>query len=109
MLSNIKRKRSLSSFGARAIDAAGDLAFAFMDPRTPLAAKLLIGASLLYAASPIDLIPDFIPVLGQLDDVVLVPLTLWLASRLTPPQVLEDARSARNRRAARPLAGGASG
>lgn len=109
MLRNIRRKRSLSSYGARAIDAASDLAFAFMDPRTPLVVKVLIGASLLYVASPIDLIPDFIPVLGQLDDVVVAPLALWLASQLTPPQVLADARSARHNRAARSLPHGASG
>jgi uncharacterized membrane protein YkvA (DUF1232 family) len=101
----MRRKRGLASFGARALDAASDLAFAFMDRRTPLAAKVLIGAALLYAASPVDLIPDFVPVLGQLDDVVLTPLALWLASRLTPPQVLADARSARNARARRSIVG----
>jgi uncharacterized membrane protein YkvA (DUF1232 family) len=56
----------------------------FKHPDTPWAAKLVAIAVLAYAVSPIDLVPDFIPVLGQLDDVLLVPLGLALAVRLTP-------------------------
>ena len=62
------------------------------DPRTPWYAKawaLLIAA---YAVSPIDLIPDFIPVLGHLDDVILVPLGVMIAVRLIPAEVLDDSR-----------------
>ena len=55
------------------------------DPRTPLAAKLVAGVVVAYALSPIDLIPDFIPVLGLLDDVILVPLGVALAVKLVPP------------------------
>ena len=62
------------------------------DPRTPWFAKLLAGAVVAYALSPIDLIPDFIPVLGYLDDLVLLPLGIWLAVRLVPAEVLDDAR-----------------
>ena len=47
-----------------------------------------------YALSPIDLIPDFIPILGYLDDLVIVPLGIWLAIRLIPPFVLEELRQA---------------
>lgn len=54
-------------------------------PDTPRGPKLVALAVLLYALSPIDLIPDFIPVLGQLDDLVLVPLGIALAVKLTPP------------------------
>ena len=54
------------------------------DPRTPRGAKWVALATIAYAASPIDLIPDFIPVLGQLDDLVIVPLGVALAVRLTP-------------------------
>ena len=54
------------------------------DPRTPLAAKLVAGLVVAYALSPIDLIPDFIPVLGLLDDVILVPLGVALAVKLVP-------------------------
>lgn len=54
------------------------------DPRTPWYAKLAAGAVAAYALSPIDLIPDFIPVLGYLDDVILVPLGIMLAVKLVP-------------------------
>ena len=64
------------------------------DRRTPLAAKLVAGAVAGYALSPIDLIPDFIPVLGYLDDLLLVPAGIWLAVRLMPPALLAEFRSA---------------
>jgi len=63
------------------------------DPRTPWAVRLLALAVAAYALSPIDLIPDFIPVLGLLDDLVLVPLGLWLVVRLTPPALMADIRA----------------
>ncbi|GAA5514861.1 hypothetical protein Dcar01_03624 [Deinococcus carri] len=69
------------------------LSLAARDPRTPWPARLLALLVLAYALSPIDLIPDFIPVLGQLDDLLLVPAGLWLALRLIPPQVMADARA----------------
>ncbi len=68
------------------------LAIALRDPRTPLAARLLIVLVLAYALSPIDLIPDFIPVLGLLDDLLLVPLGIALALRLVPASVMAQAR-----------------
>jgi uncharacterized membrane protein YkvA (DUF1232 family) len=64
------------------------------DPRTPWPAKLLAGLVIAYALSPIDLIPDFIPVLGYLDDLLLIPLGIWLVLRLIPPEVMADARNA---------------
>ena len=63
-----------------------------MDPRTPKPAKLLIGLAIFYAVSPIDLIPDFIPVLGFLDDLIIVPGLLMLAMKLVPRAVVEDCR-----------------
>lgn len=62
------------------------------DPRVPLAAKLLAGLVAAYALSPIDLIPDFIPVLGYLDDLLIVPAGIWLAVRMIPAAVFEDLR-----------------
>ena len=61
-------------------------------PATPPLARGLAWAAAAYALSPIDLIPDAIPVLGWLDDLLLVPFLLWLALRLTPPAVLEECR-----------------
>ena len=68
------------------------LGYAYRDPRTPWYARAVCLCVLAYALSPIDLIPDFIPVLGYLDDLVLVPLGIGLALRLIPPQVMLDAR-----------------
>lgn len=62
------------------------------DARTPWYAKLLAGVVVAYALSPIDLIPDFIPVLGLLDDLILVPLGVVLVRRLVPADVLSDCR-----------------
>jgi uncharacterized membrane protein YkvA (DUF1232 family) len=66
--------------------------FAARDPKTPMAAKLVAGAVAAYALSPIDLIPDFIPVLGYLDDLLIVPLGILLAIRMVPPDLMTDFR-----------------
>jgi uncharacterized membrane protein YkvA (DUF1232 family) len=66
--------------------------FASRDPATPLLAKLIALATVAYALSPVDLIPDFIPVLGYLDDLVVVPFGVWLCLRLIPKAVIEDNR-----------------
>ena len=62
------------------------------DPRTPWYAKALIFFVVAHTFSPIDLIPDFIPVLGYLDDLIITPGGLWLAVRLIPAEVLAEAR-----------------
>ena len=62
------------------------------DPRVPWYAKLLAGAVAAYALSPIDLIPDFVPVLGYLDDLIIVPVGIWLAVQLIPISVMDDLR-----------------
>lgn len=72
------------------------------DPRTPLAAKLVATAVAAYALSPIDLIPDFVPVLGYLDDVVIVPLGILLAVRLVHPALMAEFRAAAERRGRAP-------
>jgi uncharacterized membrane protein YkvA (DUF1232 family) len=67
--------------------------FARKHPRTPWHAKALGVFVVAYALSPIDLIPDFIPVLGYLDDVILLPALIWLAVRLLPQDVLDECRA----------------
>jgi uncharacterized membrane protein YkvA (DUF1232 family) len=68
------------------------LLIAFRDPRTPWAARGMIVLVAAYALSPIDLIPDFIPVLGYLDDLILIPAGIALAIRMIPLQVMADSR-----------------
>lgn len=68
------------------------LAIACRDPRTPWPVRGLALLVVAYALSPIDLIPDFVPVLGYLDDLILLPLGIALVVRLIPPEVLTDAR-----------------
>lgn len=62
------------------------------DPRTPMWAKIVAAAVAAYALSPIDLIPDFVPVLGYLDDLVIVPLGIMLAARLIPRPLMDAFR-----------------
>jgi uncharacterized membrane protein YkvA (DUF1232 family) len=64
------------------------------DPRVPWYAKAVAAAVAAYALSPIDLIPDFVPVLGYLDDLVLVPLGIAIAVRLIPPEIMAEHRRA---------------
>jgi len=72
------------------------------DARTPLCAKLLAGAVAAYALSPIDLIPDFIPILGYLDDLVIVPLGVVLAVKLIPTALMAEFRAKAAAREGRP-------
>ena len=68
------------------------LYLAYRDPGVPWYAKLFAACVVGYAFSPIDLIPDFVPILGYLDDLVLVPLGIALAIKMIPPSVLDDCR-----------------
>jgi len=68
------------------------LYLAYKDPRVPWYAKLFALCVVAYAFSPIDLIPDFIPILGYLDDLIIVPLGITLALRLIPQEVIQDSR-----------------
>lgn len=69
------------------------LSLAFRDPQTPMHAKGVIALTLAYAASPVDLIPDFLPVVGYLDELVVLPAGVALALRLTPDAVVDDCRT----------------
>lgn len=63
------------------------------DPRVPWYVKLLAAATAAYALSPIDLIPDFIPVIGYLDDIIILPTAIWLTVRLIPQEILAELRN----------------
>ena len=79
------------------------------DPRVPTIAKVLVACVAAYAFSPIDLIPDFVPVLGYLDDIVIVPLGIMWAVRLIPPDVMAEHRASAEIARSRPTsAGGAA-
>jgi uncharacterized membrane protein YkvA (DUF1232 family) len=73
------------------------------DPRSPWAARLLCLLIAAYALSPIDLIPDFIPVLGLLDDALLIPAGLWLVGRLLPAGLMDEHRAAARAATERPV------
>ncbi|MBN2260402.1 MAG: DUF1232 domain-containing protein [Clostridiales bacterium] len=68
------------------------LYIAYTRKGTPIYAKAVIGVVLAYALSPIDLIPDFIPIIGYLDDLLLIPLGIMLAIKLLPDHILEECR-----------------
>jgi uncharacterized membrane protein YkvA (DUF1232 family) len=73
------------------------------DRRVPLPAKIAAGAVAAYALSPVDLIPDFIPVLGYLDDLLIVPLGILLAIRLVPAELMAEFRAEATSRAEKPV------
>ena len=79
------------------------LYLAARDRRTPWYAKVLAAAVVAYALSPFDLIPDFVPVLGYLDDLLIVPAGIALVLRLVPAEVLADCREQAQQRTERPV------
>jgi uncharacterized membrane protein YkvA (DUF1232 family) len=81
---------------ARARALRGDVVALYLvarDRRTPFLVKLAIGLVVAYALSPVDLVPDFIPIIGLLDDVILVPMAIALVLRFVPRHVMADARA----------------
>lgn len=96
----LKRIKSWARTVKRDVQA---LYLAARDPRTPWYAKAVALGIAAYALSPIDLIPDFIPVLGYLDDAILLPLAIMLAVRLVPPDVMAEHRAAAAAAQARPV------
>lgn len=84
--------QSLRGWAKRIKTDAMTLWFACRHPRTPWHAKALGMFVVAYALSPIDLIPDFIPIFGYLDDVLLLPILMWLTLRMLPADVLQECR-----------------
>jgi uncharacterized membrane protein YkvA (DUF1232 family) len=79
------------------------LFLAARDPRTPWYAKVMAGLVAAYALSPIDLIPDFIPVIGYLDDLIIIPLGVWIVVRLVPAGLMREFRAEAERMDVRPV------
>ena len=77
--------------------------FAARDPRTPILVRIIALLIAAYALSPIDLIPDFIPIIGYLDDIILIPLGLALVVELTPDKVIEDSKIRAEQAATKPI------
>ena len=96
------KRRLGPSLVTRVMIEAHAVWLAARDPRTPLYARLLGLFVAAYAFSPIDLVPDFIPVLGLLDDAILVPLGVWLFLKLLPPGIIEEHRATAAAAADRP-------
>ncbi|HOV46671.1 MAG: DUF1232 domain-containing protein [Spirochaetes bacterium] len=92
----MKIRKTVLSLKIRAKNLKNDIIaiyFAYKDPITPLLPKLVILLTLGYALSPIDLIPDFIPVLGYLDDLLILPALITLSIRLIPASIMKNARA----------------
>jgi uncharacterized membrane protein YkvA (DUF1232 family) len=78
------------------------LYLAYQHPQTPWYAKIWAFIVVAYAISPLDLVPDFIPVLGYLDDLILLPIGIWIALRLIPPGVMAECREQSRDRIGKP-------
>ena len=103
-------KASLVRLRIRARSSKGDaraLYLAVRDPRVPWYVKLFALCIAAYALSPIDLIPDFVPVLGYLDEVILLPLAILLAIKMIPPGIMAEHRAAAVRAETKSSTGGA--
>ena len=94
MVMTVSFRERLRREAAEMLAEVGLLARAMFDPEAPWAVRLLLFLILAYVVSPVDLIPDFIPVLGLLDEIILVPLALRLARRMLPPELVERYRQA---------------
>ena len=92
-LSSIKAFSSIKAWARNLKRDSVALYFASRDPRVPWYAKALAIAIAAYALSPIDLIPDFIPIIGYLDDLILLPFGIWLAISLIPDDVMAECRA----------------
>src|SRR6476619_6242184 len=95
--------RNLKIWARRLIRDVHAVYLAARDPRVPWHARVLAIAVAGYALSPIDLIPDFIPVIGYLDDLIIVPLGIWLVVSLIPEDVMAECRAHADAAGSRPV------
>jgi uncharacterized membrane protein YkvA (DUF1232 family) len=86
------RKSSLKERAKQLKTDTYALYLAYKDPRVPFYAKIFVAVVVAYALSPIDLIPDFIPVLGYIDDLIIIPAGIYLSLKMIPREVLEECR-----------------
>ena len=95
LISSVKDKKSIiqkmKNKAGKLKNSLTAVYYAYNDPRVGILPKLIIGLTLLYALSPVDLIPDFIPVLGYLDDLLILPLLITLAVKMIPKEVMKEA------------------
>ena len=96
----------IKSWAGRLKRDAHAIYLASRDPRVPWYAKALALAVAGYALSPIDLIPDFIPVIGYLDELILLPLGIWLVVSLIPPEIMAEYRAKADAAGRRPISRG---
>lgn len=89
----MKYKVKLKEKAKRLKDEIIVISLALKDKRTPYIAKIFIGLTISYALSPIDLIPDFIPILGYLDDLIILPVLITISIKLIPKNVTNDCRN----------------
>ncbi|WP_438970839.1 YkvA family protein [Methylophaga sp.] len=90
MASSLWSKQRWQTWASKLTLQGYALYFTWQDPRSPKLVKLLAWLTIAYLFSPIDLIPDFIPVLGLLDDLLLVPIMCWLVIKLVPNHIWQD-------------------
>lgn len=95
-MSEAKVKQTLRQRARKIKSDVYALYFAYRDPRVPWYAKLFAALVVGYAFSPIDLIPDFVPLLGYLDDVIIIPLGITLAIKMIPEEAMNEAREKAN-------------
>ena len=84
--------KKLKSFSKQLNQELAVYRLVFKHPKTPWLAKLFLGLAIAYLLLPFDLIPDFIPVLGQLDDVVIIPILVYIALLFIPKTIIQDCR-----------------
>ena len=87
-----KAFRSLKEFSITIKKELAVYRLVLKDERTPVLPKLLIGAAVLYLLLPFDIIPDFIPLFGQLDDIIIIPALIFSAKRFIPNNIFEESR-----------------